>query len=47
MPTSRARRAQELLEEVASIYAGGEMASKDVREMVGAIQANYLYCKEQ
>ena len=34
-----ARQAQELLAEVTGLFAGGEMADEDMREMVDAIQA--------
>ena len=37
-----ARQAQELLAEVTGLFAGGEMADEDMREMVDAIQEAYL-----
>ena len=41
-----ARQAQELLAEVTGLFAGGEMADEDMREMVDAIQEAYLIAKK-
>ena len=41
-----ARQAQELLTEVTGLFAGGEMADEDMREMVDAIQEAYLIAKK-
>ena len=37
---------QELLAEVTGLFAGGEMADEDMREMVDAIQEAYLIAKK-
>ena len=39
-------QAQELLAEVTGLFAGGEMADEDMREMVDAIQEAYLIAKK-
>lgn len=39
------RQAQELLSEITGLFAGGEMAEEDMREMVDAIQEAYLIAK--
>lgn len=41
-----ARQAKELLAEVTGLFAGGEMADEDMREMVDAIQEAYLIAKK-
>lgn len=41
-----ARQAKELLEEVTGLFAGGELAEEDMREMVDAIQEAYLIAKK-
>ncbi len=41
-----AKQAKELLAEVAGLFAGGEMADEDMREMVDAIQEAYLIAKK-
>lgn len=41
-----AKQAKELLEEVTGLFAGGEMADEDMREMVDAIQEAYLIAKK-
>lgn len=41
-----ARQAKELLEEVTGLFAGGELADEDMREMVDAIQEAYLIAKK-
>lgn len=41
-----AKQAKELLAEVTGLFAGGEMADKDMREMVDAIQEAYLIAKK-
>ena len=41
-----AKQAQELLAEVTGLFAGGEMADEDMREMVDAIQEAYLIAKK-
>jgi len=41
-----AKQAKELLAEVTSLFAGGEMADEDMREMVDAIQEAYLIAKK-
>ena len=41
-----ARQAKELLDEVTGLFAGGEMADEDMREMVDAIQEAYLIAKK-
>lgn len=40
-----ARQAKELLDEVTGLFAGGELADEDMREMVDAIQEAYLIAK--
>ena len=40
-----AKQAQELLAEVTGLFAGGELADEDMREMVDAIQEAYLLPK--
>lgn len=40
-----AKQAQELLAEVTGLFAGGELADEDMREMVDAIQEAYLIAK--
>lgn len=40
------RQAKELLDEVTGLFAGGEMADEDMREMVDAIQEAYLIAKK-
>lgn len=40
-----AKQAKELLAEVTGLFAGGEMADEDMREMVDAIQEAYLIAK--
>ena len=41
-----AKQAKELLAEVTGLFAGGEMADEDMREMVDAIQEAYLTAKK-
>lgn len=41
-----AKQAKELLAEVTGLFAGGEMADEDMREMVDAIQEAYLIAKK-
>lgn len=41
-----AKQAKELLTEVTGLFAGGEMADEDMREMVDAIQEAYLIAKK-
>ena len=41
-----AKQAKELLAEVTSLFAGGEMADEDMRETVDAIQEAYLIAKK-
>lgn len=41
-----AKQAKELLAEVTGLFAGGEMADEDMREMVDAIQESYLIAKK-
>lgn len=41
-----AKQAKELLAEVTGLFAGGEMADEDLREMVDAIQEAYLIAKK-
>lgn len=41
-----AKQAKELLSEVTGLFAGGEMADEDMREMVDAIQEAYLIAKK-
>ena len=41
-----AKQAKELLAEVTGLFAGGEMADEDIREMVDAIQEAYLIAKK-
>lgn len=41
-----AKQAKELLAEVTGLFAGGEMADEDMREMVDAIQKAYLIAKK-
>lgn len=41
-----ANQAKELLAEVTGLFAGGEMADEDMREMVDAIQEAYLIAKK-
>lgn len=41
-----AKQAKELLAEVTGLFAGGEMADEDMREMVDAIQEAYLFAKK-
>lgn len=41
-----AKQAKELLAEVTGLFAGGEMADEDMREMVDAIQGAYLIAKK-
>lgn len=41
-----AKQAKELLVEVTGLFAGGEMADEDMREMVDAIQEAYLIAKK-
>ena len=40
-----AKQAKELIAEVTGLFAGGEMADEDMREMVDAIQEAYLIAK--
>lgn len=40
------RQAKELLNEVTGLFAGGELADEDMREMVDAIQEAYLIAKK-
>ena len=42
-----AKQANELLAEVTGLFAGGEMADEDMREMVDAIQEAYLIAKKK
>lgn len=42
-----AKQAKELLAEVTGLFAGGEMADEDMREMVDAIQEAYLIAKKK
>lgn len=42
-----AKQAKELLAEVTGLFAGGEMADEDMREMVDAIQEAYLIAKNK
>ena len=41
-----AKQEKELLEEVTGLFAGGEIADEDMREMVDAIQEAYLIAKK-
>lgn len=41
-----AKQAKELIAEVTGLFAGGEMADEDMREMVDAIQEAYLIAKK-
>ena len=41
-----AKQSKELLAEVTGLFAGGEMADEDMREMVDAIQEAYLIAKK-
>ena len=41
-----AKQAKELLAEVTGLFAGGEMADEDMREMVDATQEAYLIAKK-
>lgn len=41
-----ARQAQELLTEITGLFAGGDLAEEDMREMVDAIQEAYLIAKK-
>lgn len=41
-----AKQAKELLAEVTGLFAGGEMADEDMREMVDAIREAYLIAKK-
>lgn len=41
-----AKQAKELLAEVTGLFAGGEMADEDMREMIDAIQEAYLIAKK-
>ena len=41
-----AKQAKELLAEVTGLFAGGEMADEDMREMYDAIQEAYLIAKK-
>ena len=41
-----AKQAKELLAEVTGLFAGGEMADEEMREMVDAIQEAYLIAKK-
>ena len=41
-----AKQAKELLADVTGLFAGGEMADEDMREMVDAIQEAYLIAKK-
>ena len=41
-----AKQAKELLAEVTGLFAGGEMADEDMREMVDAFQEEYLIAKK-
>ena len=41
-----ARQAKKLLDEVTGLFAGGELADEDMREMVDAIQEAYLIAKK-
>lgn len=41
-----AKQAKELLAEVTGLFAGGEMADEDMREMVDAIQEAYFIAKK-
>ncbi len=41
-----AKQAKQLLEEVTGLFAGGELADEDMREMVDAIQEAYLLAKK-
>ena len=41
-----AKQAKELLAEITGLFAGGEMADEDMREMVDAIQEAYLIAKK-
>lgn len=41
-----AKQAKELLAEVTGLFAGGEIADEDMREMVDAIQEAYLIAKK-
>lgn len=41
-----AKQAKKLLAEVTGLFAGGEMADEDMREMVDAIQEAYLIAKK-
>ncbi len=41
-----AKQARQLLEEVTGLFAGGELADEDMREMVDAIQEAYLLAKK-
>ena len=44
--TRGARQAKELLAEVTGLFAGGELADEDMREMIDAIQEAYLIAKK-
>lgn len=41
-----AKQAQQLTDEVTGLFAGGELADEDMREMVDAIQEAYLIAKK-
>ena len=41
-----AKQAKELIAEVTGLFAGGEIADEDMREMVDAIQEAYLIAKK-
>ena len=43
----RVKQTKELLAEVTGLFAGGEMADEDMREMVDAIQEAYLIAKKK
>ena len=43
----RVKQPKELLAEVTGLFAGGEMADEDMREMVDAIQEAYLIAKKK
>lgn len=40
------KQARQLVDEVTGLFAGGEMADEDMREMVDAIQEAYLIAKK-
>ncbi len=44
--TRGAKQAKQLLEEVTGLFAGGELADEDMREMIDAIQEAYLIAKK-